>query len=156
MVLQLQKGVGKNHAWFVSVESREAQSPKMMIFLISVIFFSSTSAFFHTDTQSELSEKGFFPPLHCQHRLKASTLLNIMVIAKTGAKSFLRSSLCWRFLPLGKRIEFSHLKTSHTIVNMYINKGNCKIFEYYWNDCILIAFPLDINSINLFFLFKEF
>lgn len=62
MVLQLQMGVGKNHARFVLVESREAQSPKMMIFLISVIFFSSTSAFFHTDMQSELSEKGFFPP----------------------------------------------------------------------------------------------
>lgn len=48
--------------------------------------------FYHRDMQSELSVKGFFS-LHCQHRLKISTLLNTMVIAEAGAKSFLKRSL---------------------------------------------------------------
>lgn len=81
------------------------------------------------------SRRRAFPHTHCQqHRLKVSTLLNIfilpywiMVITEAGDKSFVKSSLYRQFLPLGKRTEFSHLKTSHTIMNMYINKGNCKI-----------------------------
>lgn len=87
---------------------------------------SSRSPFFAEICRVSSQRRAFFP-LHYQHRLKVSTLLNIMVIAEAGAKSFLESSLRWRFLPLGERIEFSHLKTSHTFVNTYINTGNCKI-----------------------------
>lgn len=60
--------------------------------------------FFHRDMQSELSVKGFFS-LHCQHRLKISTLLNTVVIAEAGAKSFLKRSLHWGFLPLGRGLN---------------------------------------------------